>query len=78
MHIPDYDKALYYTLWGHWDDLFILMTRTEDDLLSKKIHQFLTAYHFSYDREKILRKHDELLYYVDHAMKNVSQEHIQV
>ncbi|MUV36648.1 uncharacterized protein JNUCC1_00451 [Lentibacillus sp. JNUCC-1] len=71
MDIPDYDKALYYTLWGHWDDLLVLMVRTEDDLLSKKIQFFLQAYQHSLDEQHILSAHDDLLYYIDHAMKHV-------
>lgn len=70
MLIPDYDKALYYTLWGQWDDLLLLMVRTEDDLLSKKIHYFLNDYHYSLDKEKVIESHDELLYYIEHAMKS--------
>ncbi|WP_217586069.1 YhdB family protein [Lentibacillus saliphilus] len=69
MDIPDYDKALYYTLWGHWDELLVLMVRTEDDLLSKKIQYFLNAYHYSPNERAILSAHDDLLYYIDHAMK---------
>ncbi|MCG5102041.1 YhdB family protein [Oceanobacillus alkalisoli] len=68
--IPDYDKALYYTLWGQWDELLVLMVRTDDDFLSKKIEQFLNAFHYSLDEEKIMRSHDQLLYYLDHAMRN--------
>lgn len=71
MQIPDYDKALYYTLWGQWDELLLLMVRTEDDLLSKKIHYFLNDYHYSFDKEKVIESHDELLYYIEHAMKNI-------
>ncbi|MBP1970154.1 hypothetical protein J2Z83_002270 [Virgibacillus natechei] len=69
MDIPDYDKALYYTLWGQWDDLLVVMVRTEDDMLSKKIQLFLNAYHYSLDQSKIMSSHDNLLYYIDHAMK---------
>ena len=67
--IPDYDKALYYTLWGQWDELLVLMVRTKDDFLSKKIESFLNAYHYSLDEEKIISSHDHLLHYLDHAMK---------
>lgn len=67
--VPDYDKALYYTLWGQWDDLLVLMVRTDDDILSKRIQQFLHAYNYSLDRQKIIESHDSLLYYIDHAMK---------
>ncbi|MCM3739601.1 YhdB family protein [Oceanobacillus luteolus] len=67
--IPDYDKALYYTLWGQWDELLILMVRTNDDLLSKRIEKFLNAYHYSLDEDKIMKSHDQLLYYIDHAMQ---------
>lgn len=67
--IPDYDKALYYTLWGQWDELLILMVRTKDDILSKKIEHFLNAYHYSLEEDKIISSHDQLIYYLDHAMK---------
>lgn len=68
MYIPDYDKALYFTLWGQWDDLVVLMVRTDDDLLSKKIEVFLHAYHYTSDEKKVLGTHEELLQYIDHAM----------
>lgn len=71
VNIHDYDKALYYTLWGQWDELLLLMVRTQDDLLSKKIHHFLNDYHYSQNKGKIITSHDNLLYYVDHAMKSL-------
>ncbi|MDX8045661.1 YhdB family protein [Gracilibacillus sp. S3-1-1] len=64
----DYDKALYYTLWGHWDDLLVLMVRTNDDLLSKKIEQFLHAYHFPRSKQYLMTTHEELMQYIDHAL----------
>jgi len=78
MDMPDYDKALYYTLWGQWDDLLVLMVRTEDDLLSKKIQLFLNAYHYSLDDKKVINSHDNLLYYLDHAMQYVPTEKIEI
>lgn len=78
MNIPDYDKALYYTIWGQWDELLILMVRTNDDILSKKINHFLNAYHFSSDQRDIIKTHDDLLYYVDHAMKITPTTTMQV
>lgn len=69
MNTLDYDKALYHTLWGQWDDLLVLMVRTKDDMLSKKIQVFLNEYHYSLDQSKIIDSHDNLLYYIDHAMK---------
>ncbi|GGM25852.1 hypothetical protein GCM10011351_09390 [Paraliobacillus quinghaiensis] len=68
MEIPDYDKALYFTLWGQWDDLLVLMVRTNDDILSKKIETFLHAFHYSRDDQQIMNNHDSLLHYIDHAM----------
>ncbi|TQS76576.1 hypothetical protein DX933_00265 [Ornithinibacillus gellani] len=73
MDIPDYDRALYYTLWGQWDDLLVLMVRTKDDLLSKKIQLFLNAYHYSLDERTIIHSHDQLLYYLEHAMNQQPQ-----
>lgn len=47
MNVADYDKALYYTHRSQWDNLLILMVRTQDDLLSKRIEHFLHAYQFN-------------------------------
>ena len=58
----DYDKALYYTLWGQWDDLLVLMVRTNDDLLSKKIEQFLHAYHYPSSQEYLITSHEQLMH----------------
>ncbi|ASK60909.1 hypothetical protein CFK37_01125 [Virgibacillus phasianinus] len=69
MDIPDYDKALYYTLWGQWDDLLVLMVRTNDDMLSKRIQHFLHSFYYSSDQDNVIKNHDQLLYYIDHAMK---------
>lgn len=78
MYSPDYDKALYYILWGHWDDLLLLMVRTRDDLLSKRIHHFLNAFHYSPDEQDIMKKHDDLLYYVEHAMNTIPNETLNI
>ncbi|MBM7551175.1 YhdB family protein [Thalassobacillus pellis] len=64
----DYDKALYYTIWGQWDDLLILMVRTNDQFLSKKIETFLHAFHYHPSEQMVLDSHEDLLHYIDHAM----------
>lgn len=56
MDYADYDKALYYTHRSQWDNLLILMVRTEDDLLSKRIEHFLHAYHFEQDYAVLERR----------------------
>jgi YhdB-like protein len=63
----DYDRALYYTHRSEWDNLLILMVRTKDDLLSKRIEHFLHAYHFSTDYSVIEQNLYTLLRYVEHA-----------
>ena len=45
----DYDRALYYTHRSEWDNLLILMVRTKDHFLAKKIEHFLHAYNFEKD-----------------------------
>jgi hypothetical protein len=45
----DYDRALYYTHRSEWDNLLILMVRTKDNFLSKKIESFLHAYNFEHN-----------------------------
>ncbi|MBM7540063.1 YhdB family protein [Amphibacillus cookii] len=66
----DYDKALYYTMWQQWDDLLVIMVRTKDDLLSKKIEAFLHAFRFEKNTKTIIQLHENLLHYLDHAMEN--------
>ncbi|HLS24023.1 MAG TPA: YhdB family protein [Pseudogracilibacillus sp.] len=65
--MTDYERALYYVLWGKWDDLFTLMLRSEDDLLKKKIERFLNAYYYALSQEEVVRKHDQLIAYLDFA-----------
>ncbi|MRX71558.1 hypothetical protein GJU40_05130 [Bacillus lacus] len=70
----DYDKALYYTHRSQWDNLLILMVRTKDDFLSKKIEQFLHAYNFEHDYTIIENSLYSLLRYIDHAADSSGQE----
>ncbi|WP_077624456.1 YhdB family protein [Sediminibacillus massiliensis] len=78
MIIPDYDKALYFTLWGQWDDLLVLMVRTQDDILSKKIESFLHAFHYNSNEQKVITTHEDLLHYIDHAMAHTPVVTMQV
>ncbi|ASS89334.1 YhdB family protein [Aeribacillus pallidus] len=73
MNKMDYDKALYYTHRSQWDNLIILMVRTNDDFLSKKIEHFLHAYNFEHDYQFIEHKLYALLRYIDHALENVTE-----
>jgi hypothetical protein len=70
----DYDRALYYTHRSEWDNLLILMVRTKDDLLSKRIEHFLHAYHFSHDYSVIERNMFTLLRYIEHANLTIGLE----
>ncbi|MFE8703155.1 YhdB family protein [Cytobacillus sp. FJAT-54145] len=63
----DYDRALYYTHRSEWDNLLILMVRTKDHFLSKKIEHFLHAYNFEKDYSIIEKHLYSLLRYIDHA-----------
>ncbi|OEH92959.1 YhdB family protein [Bacillus solimangrovi] len=69
MGTVDYDRALYYIYRNEWDNLLLLMVRTKDDLLSKKIEHFLHACHFEYDLSVINRKTETLFKYLDHALE---------
>lgn len=63
----DYDRALYYTHRSEWDNLLILMVRTTDNFLAKKIEYFLHAYNFEKDYSIIEKHLYSLLRYIDHA-----------
>jgi hypothetical protein len=74
MNKMDYDRALYYTHRSEWDNLLILMVRTKDQLLSKRIEQFLHAYNFERDYSVIENKLYSLLRYIDHANETIDPE----
>ncbi|ELK47601.1 YhdB family protein [Halobacillus sp. ACCC02827] len=63
----DYDKALHFMIWGQWDDLLVLMVRTRDQFLSKKIESFLHSCYYPSDQSEMLEAHEALLSYIDHA-----------
>lgn len=67
MNKMDYDRALYYTHRSEWDNLLILMVRTKDNFLSKKIEHFLHSYNFEKDYSVIEKHLYSLLRYIDHA-----------
>jgi hypothetical protein len=70
----DYDRALYYTHRSQWDNLLILMVRTSDHFLAKKIERFLHAYNFEKDYSIIEKQLYSLLRYIDHANKLFDRE----
>ena len=74
MNKMDYDRALYYTHRSEWDNLLILMVRTKDQFLSKKIEQFLHAYNFEKDYTVLESKLYNLLRYIDHANEIVEPD----
>lgn len=67
MNNSDYDRALYYTHRSEWDNLLILMVRTDDHFLAKKIEDFLHAYNFETEYSAIEKRLYSLLRYIDHA-----------
>ncbi|TKC18087.1 YhdB family protein [Robertmurraya kyonggiensis] len=75
MEIVDYDRALYYTHRSEWDNLLILMVRTKDHFLSKKIEHFLHAYNFEKDYMEIEKHLYSLLRYIDHANNHLVSQH---
>ncbi len=74
MNVMDYDKALYYTHRSEWDNLIILMVRTKDHMLSKRIERFLHAYKFSKDYSLIERELYALLRYLEHATEMTDRQ----
>lgn len=66
--LNDYERAIYYVMYGELDSLLLLMERTKDDLLAKKIQTFLHSYYYSPYQDDVIKSHDNLLNYIDHAM----------
>ncbi|MBA2174630.1 hypothetical protein H0266_06865 [Halobacillus locisalis] len=71
MNNLDYDKALHYMIWGQWDELLVLMVRTNDQFLSKKIESFLHACYYPASEAEMLESHESLLHYIDHAQERI-------
>lgn len=67
MDYTDYDRALYYAHRADWDNLLILMVRTEDHLLAKKIEYFLHARAFPCPRSVVEQTFYSLFHYIEHA-----------
>lgn len=76
MNKMDYDRALYYTHRSEWDNLLILMVRTKDNFLSKKIEAFLHAYNFEHDYSVIEENLYSLLRYIEHANELAMDDYI--
>lgn len=75
MEKNDYDLALFYVHRSDWDTLLILMVRTKDHFLSKKIEHFLHAYRFQqHDYELLQKKLYSLLRYLDHAAEQQAED----
>lgn len=70
----DYEHTLHYLMWKKWDELFMMMIRTKDDFLEKKIHCFLHAYYYTRERQDILTNHKKLLAYINHALQKQYNE----
>ncbi|MCY8230408.1 YhdB family protein [Priestia filamentosa] len=76
MNMLDYDRALYYTHRSQWDNLLILMVRTNDDLLSKRIEHFLHAYNFERNERIVEENLYSLLCYIDYAGEQALQSEL--
>ncbi|KIL46774.1 YhdB family protein [Jeotgalibacillus soli] len=64
----DYERTLLYLYRHGWDDLLILMVRTKDELLSKKIKRLLKGIHFPQEQEKTAYDYLELFRYAEYGM----------
>ncbi|WP_100330494.1 YhdB family protein [Bacillus xiapuensis] len=67
MNYNDYDRALYYIHCSDWNNLLILMVRTNDHLLSKKIEHFLHARSFPNPYPVVETTFYTLFHYIEHA-----------
>jgi len=76
--VNDYTRTIYHVMSGEFDNLLLMMTRTKDDMLAKKIETFLHAYYYAPSNEEVIKNHDHLLYYIDHALDQVDQTKIKI
>ena len=69
--MDDYEQVVYYVMKGKLNELFMLMLRSDDDLLAKKVKLFLHEYHFSIDQQRMIKYYDDLMDYVKHATNKI-------
>ncbi|WP_377889100.1 YhdB family protein [Alkalihalobacillus sp. R86527] len=69
MDITDYDKALYYTHHCACIDLSVLMMKTDDDILAKRIEKFVHAFIRETEFMKVKDARDNLLTYIDYVYR---------
>ncbi len=65
----DYERSIFYIKHAEWDNLLILMVRTQDQFLAKKIEKFLHSFHYVKSSELIEGNLYNLLHYLDHSAK---------
>ncbi|MBM7647655.1 hypothetical protein JOC78_000576 [Bacillus ectoiniformans] len=75
MNYTDYDRALHYAHRSDWDNLLILMVRTNDHLLSKKIEYFLHARCFPCSYSVVEQTFYALFHYIEHANSMITDEY---
>ncbi|PPA72445.1 YhdB family protein [Jeotgalibacillus proteolyticus] len=63
----DYERTLLYLYRHSWDDMLILMVRSKDDLLSKKIKSLLKGIHYPQTQETTAYHYTELFRYAEHC-----------
>ncbi|MBH0228647.1 YhdB family protein [Halobacillus yeomjeoni] len=78
MNNQDYEKALHFMIWGQWDDLLVLMVRTRDHFLSKKIETFLHSCYYPSNEIEMLESHENLLNYLDHAQSTTPHSNLYI
>ncbi len=65
--MSDYERSIFYIQHAEWDNLLILMVRTQDQFLAKKIERFLHAFHYIKETESIESHLIELIRYLNYT-----------
>ena len=66
-----YDRVLYSVLSGQWNDLTVFIGQTTEDILAKRIEQFVVNLNLQVNEDKIRHSHENLLLYLDHAVEQI-------
>ncbi|KIL46829.1 YhdB family protein [Jeotgalibacillus campisalis] len=74
----DYDRTLLYLYRHSWDDMLILMVRTKDDLLSKKIKSLLKGIHYPQPQETTAYHYTELFRYAEYCASRLRSPAVSV
>lgn len=78
MQTHDYDATLFYLHRMACPELMTIKTVTSDDILAKKIDDFVQAFMYESNFSKVEKTYESLLLYLDHVFVSCLNESLDL